>query len=93
VVRRSNFLQKYSFSIMVCTAVGSEVGIGGFVVFCCHLCLLGTHALQCLDLLLLLRRLRGGFFGIVVDFATIVLVPSGDGVPHCRLDCLMPSSV
>jgi hypothetical protein len=36
------------------------------------------HVLECLDLFLL-RRLRGGFFGIVVDFVPIVLVLSRDG--------------
>jgi hypothetical protein len=36
------------------------------------------QVLECLGLFLL-RPLGGGFFGIVVDFATIVFVPSRDG--------------
>jgi hypothetical protein len=36
------------------------------------------HVLECLGLFIL-RRLGRGFFGIVVDFPTIALVPSGGG--------------
>ena len=63
---------------MVCTGVlGSEMGFG-WVVLCLFLSPVFGHVLECLGLFLL-RRLRGSFFEIVVDFATIVLVLSGDG--------------
>jgi hypothetical protein len=41
------------------------------------------HILECLELFILAFGRGGGFFGIVVDFSTIVL----------SLDCLMLSSV
>jgi hypothetical protein len=57
---------------------GSEVGLGGFGWVFRFFCPCAGHVLECLDLFLL-RRLRIGFFGTVVDIATIVFVPSCDG--------------
>jgi uncharacterized membrane protein required for colicin V production len=54
------------------------MGRVGWCWLCFLLLMMLTNVLNRLDLFLV-RRLLGSFFGIVLDFATIVLVLFGDG--------------
>jgi hypothetical protein len=92
IIKESSFAQSWFARGFWVQKRWALAALAEYFVFSCHLAVLG-HVLERVSWFVPYVAYGTGFLLDHRGFSTIALVGYPVAVPHCRLDCLMPSSV